>query len=168
MSRTQSASGQSAYATLGQFPESRLSGKWQRAFHQHEITTRITTRRLDRTFQLEYRLQRQKLVGAGRHEQLCCGSSLAAGAIPWTGFGRLWQARAAGLCGPAGRPENAKAASGIRGKPWQCGGLPPRSDGGGSVLGRPLAVLSRSLEIGVRLRQIKEGSYGPKRRCPSG
>jgi hypothetical protein len=44
----------------------------------------------------------------------------------------------------------AKATSGIRGRSWECGGLPARSDGGGSVSGRPLAVLSRSLEIGVR------------------
>jgi len=154
MSRTQSAFGQSASAAVGRFPGSRPSGKWQRPFHQHEITTPITTRRLDRAFQLKYRFQRQKLIGAGRHEQLRCGSPLAAGAIPWTVFGRLWQATAAGLCEPTGRPNKAKATSGIRGKSWQCGGLPARFDGGGSVLGRPLAVLSRSLEVGVSITTL--------------
>jgi hypothetical protein len=81
---TRSASGQSASAAVGQFPGSRLYGKWQRAFHQHDITTPITTRRLDRAFQLEYCFQRQKFLGAGRHEQLRRGSLLATGAIPRT------------------------------------------------------------------------------------
>jgi len=139
------------------------------------------TPRLDRAFQLKYCFQRQKLLAAGRHEQLRRGLSLAAGAIPWTGFGRLWQARPAGLGGPTARPNKAKATSGIRGKFWQCGGLPARSDGRGSVLGRPLALLSRSLDIGVgpsktwtsyatqqQMNSLPSSSVGIARSIPAG
>jgi hypothetical protein len=138
------------------------------------------TPRLDRAFQLKYCFQRRKFLGAGPHEQLRRGLSLATGAIPWTGFGSLWQARAAGLSGPTARSNKAKATSGIRAKSWQCGGLPARSDGGGSVLGR-LALSPRPLDIGVgpsktwtsyatqqQMNSLPSSSVGIARSIPAG